>query len=349
MKKFFPIVAFIAVALISLTMAGFAYFATQEASRIKFEATADDALNRIESRIDLHLSLLRSTQALFDARNGEISQSEFKAFFNALDIDNNFAGLRGIGFLGLVKTATRRRSNATSCTIYGTSHAGLSGHDAALAHAHHAVRAAGPVQPGQHRLRHVQRTGAARGDREGDGRSTSSTRAGCVQLGQGTGATQTFTGFLVFVRLNVETAPEVINASRSSTAGFLYAAFRARDLFQIALSRAPLLPVNTEVYDGAVNSDNLLFRSETPPASSFGDRLLVTRKITVAGRPWTRPVQADQRLLAAVVARHPGDAGRCSACCWRAPSRWWRAIRSAPMRRPRSCTRRPKRACWKRT
>ena len=32
MKKFFPIVAFIAVALISLTMAGFAYFATQEAA-----------------------------------------------------------------------------------------------------------------------------------------------------------------------------------------------------------------------------------------------------------------------------------------------------------------------------
>ncbi|RUV28058.1 ABC transporter permease subunit [Mesorhizobium sp. M5C.F.Ca.IN.020.32.2.1] len=96
MKKFFPIVAFIAVALISLTMAGFAYFATQEAARIKFEATADDALNRIDSRIDLHLSLLRSTHALFEARNGGISRGEFKAFFNALDIDDNFAGLRGI-------------------------------------------------------------------------------------------------------------------------------------------------------------------------------------------------------------------------------------------------------------
>ena len=43
------------------------------------------------------------------------------------------------------------------------------------------------------------------------------------------------------------------------------------------------------------NGDNLLFQSETPPASSFGDRLLVTRKITVAGRPWTilfRPTSA---------------------------------------------------------
>ena len=84
-------------------MAGFAFFASQEAARIKFAATADDTLNRIESRVDLHLSLLRATQALFDARNGKIRQSEFKAFFDALDVDGNFAGLRGIGFLRLVK------------------------------------------------------------------------------------------------------------------------------------------------------------------------------------------------------------------------------------------------------
>jgi two-component sensor histidine kinase len=119
--------------------------------------------------------------------------------------------------------------------------------------------------------------------------------SGLAQLGKETGAAQTFTGFFVFVRLNVETAPDAVNVSRSSIAGFLYAAFRSRDLFQSALSRAPLLPVNTEVYDGAVNSDNLLFQSETPPVSALGDRLLVTRKITVAGRPWVvlfRPTSA---------------------------------------------------------
>ena len=105
-----------------MTMAGFAYFATQEASRIKFEAAADDALNRIESRIDLHLSLLRSTQALFDARNGDISHSEFKAFFNALDIDNNFAGLRGIGFLRLVKTGDEAAAERDILHDFGASH-----------------------------------------------------------------------------------------------------------------------------------------------------------------------------------------------------------------------------------
>ncbi|MER8660691.1 CHASE domain-containing protein [Mesorhizobium sp. M1148] len=294
MKKFFPILAFIAVALISLTMAGFAYFATQEAARIKFEATADDALNRIESRIDLHLSLLRSTQALFDARNGEISGSEFKAFFSALDVDNNFAGLRGIGYLRLAKTGDEAAVERDMLRDRGAAH---TVYPDTTQPWRTPVVLFEPLDPanestiGYDMFTEPVRRVAIEKALADDAQHAS----GLVQLGQDTGAAQTFTGFLVFVRLNVETAPDGINASRSSTSGLLYAAFRARDLFQTALSRTPLLPVNTAVYDGTADADNLLFQSETPPVASFGDRLLVTRKIIVAGRPWTvlfRPTSA---------------------------------------------------------
>ncbi|MGX5845760.1 CHASE domain-containing protein [Mesorhizobium sp. PL10] len=294
MKKLFPIVAFIAVALISLTMAGFAYFATQEAARIKFEATADDALNRIESRIDLHLSLLRSTQALFDARNGEISRSEFKAFFTALDLDTNFAGMRGIGYLRLAKAGDEAAVERDMLRDRGVPHTVYP--DTAQSWRTPVVLFE-PLDPanestiGYDMFTEPVRREAIEKAMADDAQHAS----GLVQLGQGTGAAQTFTGFLVFVRLNVETAPDGINASRSSTSGLLYAAFRARDLFQTALSRTPLLPVNTEVYDGKVDAGNLLFQSETPPVASFGDRLLVTRKIIVAGRSWTvlfRPTSA---------------------------------------------------------
>lgn len=294
MKKFFPIVAFIAVALISLTMAGFAYFATQEAARIKFEATADDALNRIESRIDLHLSLLRSTQALFDARNGDISQAEFKAFFNALDVDNNFAGLRGIGFLRLAKAGDEAAVERDILRDHGVAHAVYPDTTQPW---RTPIFMFEPLDPsnqgsiGYDMFTEPVRRAAIEKAMADDQQHAS----GLIQLGQGTGAAQTFPGFLVFVRLNVETAPEVINASRSSTSGFLYAAFRAGDLFQTALSRTPLLPVNTEIYDGKPEAGSLLFRSETPPVATLGDRLLVTRQITVAGRPWTvlfRPTSA---------------------------------------------------------
>jgi two-component sensor histidine kinase len=119
--------------------------------------------------------------------------------------------------------------------------------------------------------------------------------SGRVLLGEQTGAKQTFPGFFVFVRLNVDTAPGAVDATTSSTAGFLYAAFRAGDLFSVALRRMPLLPVNVEIYDQATNSDSLLFRSETPPVEGIGNQLLDTRKITVAGRQWIlefRPTNA---------------------------------------------------------
>ncbi|TGQ57541.1 histidine kinase [Mesorhizobium sp. M1C.F.Ca.ET.193.01.1.1] len=295
MKKLFPIVAFIAVALISLTMAGFAYFATQEAARIKFEGTADDALNRIESRIDLHLSLLRSTQALFDARNGDITRGEFNAFFTALDIDDNFAGLRGIGFLRLAKTGDEAAVERDILHDHGSAHPIYPA--ATLQSWRTPIVLFEPLDTSNQSIigfdmfsEPVRR--AAIEKAMADDRQHAS---GLVQLGQGQGQEQTYPGFLVFVRLNVETAPDVINASRSSTAGFLYAAFRARDLFQVALSKAPLLPVNVEIYDGKPGADNLLFRSEAPPAEPLGGKLLARRDIVVAGQAWTilfRPTSA---------------------------------------------------------
>lgn len=294
MKKFFPIVAFIAVALASLTMAGFSYFAAQEAARIKFAATADDALNRIESRIDLHLSLLRSTQALFEARNGNISRSEFKAFFDALDVDGNFAGLRGIGFLRLARAGDEaavereiQRNHGAGRAIYPKTTKKL----LAPVVLFEPLDAGSQSGIGYDMLSDPVR-GAAIAQAMADDEQHASGR---VMLGQSTGAEQTFSGFLVFVRINVETAPENIDTSRPSTTGLLYAAFRSRDLFQTAMSRAPLLPVNIEIYDGAANADEVLFQSETPPSPNLGDRLLVTRKIAIAGRPWTiqfRPTSA---------------------------------------------------------
>jgi CHASE1-domain containing sensor protein/two-component sensor histidine kinase len=294
LKKFLPIVAFAAIALVSLTMAGFAFFASQEAARIKFGATADDALNRIESRIDLHLSLLRATQALFDARKGHIGQGEFKAFFDALDVDGNFAGLRGIGFLKLVKAGDEAvvereiaKDQGIGRAIYPASSLAWRTPVMLFEPLDDATKSA----IGYDMMSEPVRRAAIEKAMVDDEQHAS----GRVLLGKGTATGQTYPGFLVFVRLNLPTAPEGIDTKTSATTGFLYAAFRAKELFEAAMRRSPLLPVNIEVYDGAVDPDNLLFRSETPPATTLGEELLARREIAVAGRDWTilfRPTSA---------------------------------------------------------
>jgi CHASE1-domain containing sensor protein/two-component sensor histidine kinase len=289
LKKLFPIIAFVAVALASLVMAGFAYFATQEAARIKFEATADDALNRIGSRVDLQLSLLRSTQALFEARHGAISSGEFKAFYNALNVDGNFAGLRGIGFLQLIKTGDEP---LTERAILKDRGAAYSVHPRAVGNWRAPVTLFEPLGKNEQAnigfdmmsepvLRQAIEKAMADDEQHASGRILLDGKSGRKEP-----------GFFVFVRLMVDTSPDNINAGTRSIAGFVYSAFRAQDLFQVALNKTPLLPVSIEVYDGAADPANLLFRSQNPAP---GTKLLTTRKLTAAGRTWLilfRPTSA---------------------------------------------------------
>jgi len=277
LKRFFPIVAFLAVALISVVMAGSAFFATEKASQIKFEALVNDAQDRIASRMELHLSLLRATKALFDAHNGKVSAQEYEAFFRSLDTESHFAGLHGIGFLQMVRAGEeaaveRRISLDRGAERKVHPQSGLPWRAVTVMLEPRDDRS-DPVLGFDMMVDPVRREAIERAVASDGAFAT-----GRLLMGKDTGAARTFPGFLTFARLA---------ANDASGTGLVYDAFRSQDLFQTALARAPLLPVNVEVYDGDPSDENLLFRSETPPSESFGESLLATRKFRVAGREWT--------------------------------------------------------------
>ncbi len=280
MKRFFPIIVFVAVALISLAMAGYAYFAAQEAAQIKFEAVVNDAQDRIESRMELHLSLLRATKALFETRQGEVSAKDYAAFFKSLQVPDHFAGLHGIGFIRMVKAG---QEAAVEQELRDNLGVGRKVHPPSdrpwravtvLVEPHDEY--SDPVLGFDMMVDPVRREAieeAIDDDREH--------ATGRLLLGKDTGASRSFPGFLVLSRLTAaaQGGPE--------TTALVYNAFRAQELFQTALAKAPLLPVNVEVYDGDADPEKLLFRSETPPSASLGDSLLTIREFETAGRLWT--------------------------------------------------------------
>ena len=285
-------VAFVAVAVASLATATFAYFATEEAARIKFEATADDALNRIESRVSLHISLLRVTDAFFTARAGAVSGQEFKAYFDALDVGKNFEGLGGLGFLGLARqgdeasleSAIAERSGV-SRPIFPAASDGDWRTPVLLFEPLDRVEFTGI---GYDMFSDPLRRGAIVSALEtGEPRAT-----GRLVLGKLSG-TDTFTGFLLFSSLNT---------GRANPTGLLYGALRTHDLFKAALDKFPKLPVHAEVFDGEANPANLLFVSEVPPGG--GETFVAMRQLLVAGRPWTiqfRPTADFSRPSSPVV------------------------------------------------
>lgn len=283
MKRFLPAAAFLSVALVSLVTAGFSYLAVHEAARIKFEATADEALNRIESRLEIHLALLDATHAFFKARDGDVSRIAFKTFFDALDFRTNFNGLRGIGFLRLIKPG----------------HEAVAEQDMVRNHG-------GPLpiypdtdQPWRTPVVLFEPLEALGGigydmftdpDRrlaiEKAMRDKGVWSTGLVQIGR-PGDGPTTPGFLAFKRLDIGTVPSGAAAPETTTVGLLYAAFRSAELFNTALGRPPFLPVTAEIFDGSSGAGRLLFRTETPPGTVHGSELSVTRKTVVGGRQWT--------------------------------------------------------------
>ncbi|GAA2857108.1 CHASE domain-containing protein [Aminobacter niigataensis] len=279
MRKYFPSLIFVGVTLVSLTMAALVYLATVEAARIKFQSVADDALNRIEGRVEFDLALLHATQAMFAAQKGKLSRDEFRDYFESLDAERNFPSLRGIGFVRFINSADSDAITRELKDGYGIDRVPFPQTELqwrtpivlfepmskASLDAMGFDMATDPL-----RRSAIESAMAAQGEPRATGR---------VLLGQGDNARQP--GILVFARVD---RPEGAGAA---PAGLLYVAFRSAELFQAALGKAPLLPLAVEVFDGTRDDDTLLFRSQAPPDASYGDDFSVTREANVAGRKWT--------------------------------------------------------------
>ena len=269
MKRFFLIAVLLCVAAASLLSAGYAYYAAEDAARIKFEGTAEEALNRIRSRTQLHLSLLRATAALFRAGSGDIDRNALQAFVGALDLEGDYAGISGLGFARLIRRGDEASVEASMRGSYALD------------------RAIWPPQGEPYRAPVLmleplsERNKAALGfDMFSDpvrraamqaamesGRAWASGR---VQLVQGIGD-PSYAGFLIYIPLAPGVPNDALPAARAEgTTGFVYAPFRSDELFNAALGQSPLLPLSVEIYDGEAESSRRGCRSNGSVALDGG-------------------------------------------------------------------------------
>jgi CHASE1-domain containing sensor protein len=272
---------FIVVACASLVTAWLSYVGVRDAARLKFEAAADDALSRIESSLDLNLSLLTSTRAFFRLRGPDMSRVQFRQFFDALDVGRNFPGLRDIGYLKMVRTGQEEDAERDIVKAQGVERGVYPETDQEWRTPvilFEPLDEKSLVGVGYDMFADPVRRAAIEGAlASGETRATAR-----VRLEQATGNEGTHTGFLAFAPLP---GPSGDNGDEGPI-GFLYAAFRIENLFNVALRKAPLLPVHVEIYDGKIEPDTLVFRSATEPAQTYSEKLAVARQTKVAGRTW---------------------------------------------------------------
>ncbi|MEQ8480514.1 MAG: CHASE domain-containing protein [Hoeflea sp.] len=249
---------------------------------MSFEATAEEAVRRIRERIENHIILISSTEALFEA-TGEIpTAQQFRTFVAKLQEADQFDGIQGIGFARYVQTGPS--SNATIAAELGRNY-GIS-------------RTPWPettqpdrtpivlIEPSTDRNRRalgfdmfsepVRREAIIAAMNEERMRAS-----GAVELVQENGDDKQ-AGFLIY------TPFFAINSGR--LLGFIYAPFRITNLFDSALNRVPVLPVHLTAWDANAETSSVIYQSIQEPrqdAKSFS----VSSTLEVAGRTWTLTVE----------------------------------------------------------
>ena len=285
-RRFFPAAIFLTVAAASIVTAGYAYMAATEAARLKLEGAADDAISRIETRLELHLSLLRATVALFKTGDGSVGRDALRSFVSALDIDGRYAGIRGIGYARLIRTGGEAAAENDLIRNYGGERAiwpGPRQQSPAVVTLLEPTNQTNRATLGFDMMSEpVRRDAIERAIETGEPQATSR-----VALVRGDGAPEE-SGFLVYLPLILGVGADAPRDARvAATAGLVYAAFRGEDLFSAALAKAPILPLAIEVFDGDTTAANLLFSAQVAPDDKASADLRARREMQFAGRQWT--------------------------------------------------------------
>jgi signal transduction histidine kinase len=236
--------------------------------RARFRNAVQTSRDAIQYRIDLYVNVLTATSGLF-AADEEVTRDEFRTYVQQLDLQHRYPGVQGIG-LSLRVTPQERQA-------YGVWPAGARSE-------YHAIVI---LEPLDRRNRaaigydmHSEPVRAAAMDRARDTAHVAA--SGPVTLVQEIDPARQ-TGFLIYVPVYAtHLAPRSVAERRTALRGFVYAPFRAGDLFGSTFDARNRSDVGFEIYDGRT-----LIYATAPDLARLNSHFTARNTIDVAGRTWT--------------------------------------------------------------
>ncbi|MCQ0989569.1 CHASE domain-containing protein [Jiella marina] len=282
-KRLLPAAVFFLATAIGLSLAGQLWMSSEDADRLRFGQLADDAMERVEARLQLHLALLDAARAFMTVEGIDVPRETYRTFLAGLDLADRYNGIQGIGFARVVPTTAVEPARSDLTERYGDE-IGI------WPETDQPIRT--PIvllEPQDERNRaalgydmyadETRREAMEKAARVGDAQAS-----GAVRLVQEIDENRQF-GFLIY--LPMVGAEEEPAAAAADIPGFVYAPFRVGDLLNAVLLEEPILPVRVEVFDGAASPENLIYASAENEGARVEKQLSTDRKLDVLGREWT--------------------------------------------------------------
>lgn len=265
---------------ITLLATKYVWDSSRLADRTRFTTAVQATRDAISFRIETYVNVLRAATGLF-AVNHATTRDDFRAYVQHLRIPERYPGIQGVGLsirVGagqLDKVVADLRANEfPDFRVWP---------ETPPRGEYHTVVTLEPLDERNRRaIGYDMHTSAPRReamDRARDtGEPASTSRVVLVQETERARPP----GFLIYVPVyNVPSVPTTVAARREQLYGFVYAPFRARDLFGATVSQAARPEVRFVVFDGA----DLLYDSDAGAAKR--PRFTSDARFNVAGRVWT--------------------------------------------------------------
>jgi signal transduction histidine kinase len=259
-----PVLVFLAGLLCTAAVAAFVAASGRARAEARFASAVQGAEDRIRERLATHLALLHGAAALL-ASDSIVDADRFARYVAGLDVAARYPGLRALGYAARVDSAGREAFPVAFLQPLDAANRAAVGFDMWSEPARREAMA-----------------------RARDAAAPALTRAVALS---GDGATPR--GVLLYLPVyRGGAAPGGPAARRAALAGFVYAAFRARDLFAGIVGGEGEPRVDFRAFDGVdTTAAALLVDSRAlagrPAADGAEGAARAVRVTQVWGRPWT--------------------------------------------------------------
>ncbi len=283
-----PLVILAVSVLVTIGVTYSFYQTAKSKDTTRFYNEVNRIQSAVENKINLYIALLKGGRGFIESTD-KLNREIFANYVNNLGLDENFAGIQGIGY-SKVFQPDERESLIVRMKSEGYSdfelfpETNLDSHQAVIY-----------IEPLTERNRKVvgfdmssekNRREAIYRARD-SGQAAASAKINLIQEDE----KDNQVGFLIYLPIYKRgSSPSSVKARRQNLTGFVYSPFRAGDFLREIQANTLTRDIAFKIYDGEISPENLLTQTAQPDFSNFTDQIekAYTDKenLEVAGRNW---------------------------------------------------------------
>lgn len=281
-----PRLVFLLAILPGLAVTVAVHSAAERRIEAEFLRVADLAIDRVVSRLQQHVVVLRAARGLLSATGGGVARDEFLRFLSSVDILTELSGVQGIGFARMIASTDTALAEEEMRRHYGLDIA---------------VRPA-TDQPWRTPIVLLEPQNPRNSAALGFDMYSEPLRRRAMDLAISTGEARMTapvelvqeitsdkqTGFLIYLPFQSTAQPADIRSG--PVEGFVYAPFRGGDLIRAGLAVGAPLPVALRIVDVEAAGAPLFDDSAQAGALSLHH----SRSLDILGRTWRFDVWSDR-------------------------------------------------------